>query len=431
VRALIGRRQFLSGIACGIALVFVLRAFVNETVVADWLVSPLLIDDTDGAAEAIVVPGAAAIGDCSTNLTGLHRALRAARLWKQSRGPLVVIAGSAGDGNCPVSIAMARIAQDAGVPLDRVRVETASRSTRENAENLAPLLRAWGIHRIVLVTDRLHMRRAAGVFGNLGFDVERSSVPIFEGHADNVSMLRAGLREFAALAYYRARGWTTAPDRLHAEATVNIPQSVMRSTGPIVILGASYAKDWPLPSISGVPVINKGIAGQQSFELLERFERDVVAEAPRAVVVWGFINDIFRSPEERMDATVERIRTSYMEIVRLSRERGIVPILATEITARPQAGALNTLRGWAGAIRGKAAYQDRINVHVTAVNAWLKEFAAREKLMVLDLQSVLAEPGGRRRVPFAQPDGSHVTGAGYDLLTSYAQPILEAYLSVD
>ena len=419
----------MSGIACGVALVFVLRVLINETPVADWIISPLLVDDSHGQVDAIVVPGAAVIGDCSTNLNGLHRAFRAARLWKDSRAPWVVIAGGTGNGSCPVAVAMARVAEESGVPADRIRIETASRSTRENAEHLAPLLRGWGVSRILLVTDRLHMQRAAGVFTNLGFTVERSAVPIFNGHPDNVSMLRAGLREFAALAYYAVRGWTSPPAAPITEANVRMPDRAPSSTGPLVILGASYAKDWPIDAIGHIPVINRGVAGQQSFELLERFERDVAAASPRAVLIWGFINDIFRAPQGRMDATIERIRTSYTEMIGLARARGITPMLATEVTARPQAGAMNMVAGWIGALRGKQAYQDLINRDVMAVNAWLKELAAKEGLLLLDFQSVLAEPGGRRRAVYAQPDGSHITAAGYDTLTAYVRPILEGTFS--
>lgn len=412
----------------GIALVFALRLFINETPVADWVISPLLVDDIAGDVDAIVVPGAGVVGDCSTNLNGLHRAFRAARLWKDSRGPLVVIAGGTGYPGCPVSMAMSRIAIAAGVPADRIRIETSSRSTRENGELLAPMLQGWGISKILLVTDRLHMRRAAGVFTNLGFTVRRSSVPIYDGHPDNVSMLRAGLREFAALAYYGARGWTAPAAQPLPGTTLRMPDRVFSSTGPVVVLGASYAKDWPLNVIGGVAVVNKGIAGQQTFELLERFEPDVVAAGPRAVLIWGTFNDIVRAPAGQMAATVEKIRASYTEMVRRAREHGIVPILATEVTARPQSGVMNTVAGWVGALRGKDAYQDVINRDIMAVNAWLKEFAAREDLLLLDFQSVLAEPGGRRQRIYAQPDGSHITRAGYDALTSYAGPVLEAFL---
>jgi lysophospholipase L1-like esterase len=329
---------------------------------------------------------------------------------------------------------MASLAQELGVPADRVRVEVTSTSTWENAVVSAPLLRGWGMTRVLLVTDRLHMRRAAAVFARAGLVVEPVSVPIYEGHEDNVSMLLAGLREFAALAVYRARGRLGEPGAVQAAAGQPAFETTMRMisnpTGPIVLLGASYAQGWPLEQVAGVRVINRGEEGQQSFELAERFDRDVVSASPRAVVLWGFINDIFRAPPGgEMDQVLSVIRDSYTRMIAMARQHGIEPVLATEVTARPRAmSVMDTLAGWAGALRGKEAYQDGVNRHVMAVNQWIVSLGAREDLLVLDFQSVLSEPGGRRHRPFAQPDGSHITTAGYRALTTYATPLLEEHL---
>ncbi|MCP9462685.1 MAG: hypothetical protein NNA24_11645, partial [Nitrospira sp.] len=62
----------------------------------------------------------------------------------------------------------------------------------------------------------------------------------------------------------------------------------------LVIIGASYAKGLGQHELAGYQVINKGINGEQSFEMLARFETDVVGLKPNAVLIWGFINDIFR-----------------------------------------------------------------------------------------------------------------------------------------
>jgi hypothetical protein len=135
------------------------------------------------------------------------------------------------------------------------------------------------------VTDRLHMRRAAGAFVQQGFDVERASVPIYEGHPDNLSMLRAGVREMVALEYYRRKGWVAdvrsssradgpRPPAAAAIGTAGTGASIVEemaiqqpavNAGPMVILGASYAKNWTLGNINGVPVVTSGVAGQQSF----------------------------------------------------------------------------------------------------------------------------------------------------------------------
>ena len=424
------QRPFVSGVLSGIVLIFALRLFINETPVADWIVAPLLADDTAGSADAIVVAGAGVTGECIPNHTGTRRVLRAAKLWREQRAPFLVIPGASEPGRCPVAVAMAQMAQEIGVPASHLRVETSSRSTWENAAFLAPALRGWGVRRILLVTDRLHMRRAASAFEAQGFAVERSSVPIYEGHPDNVSMLRAGVREFAAFAYYWIRGWTTvARDGRHrpTQARSAMPEFAGRNSGSVVVLGASYAQGWKLTDVGGIPVINKGIAGQQSFELLERFDRDVAAAQPRAVLIWGFINDIFRAPVGNLPAALARVRSSYEQMVARAKQQGITPILGTEVTARPRAGLMDTFAGWAAALRGKEAYQDVINHDVLATNQWLAQFAEHEGLLLLDFQSVLSEPGGRRRKPFAQADGSHISEAGYDMLTAYSRPILEEY----
>ena len=55
--------------------------------------------------------------------------------------------------------------------VDPVWTETASSSTRENAEFGARLLRQKGIRRIVLVTEAFHMRRAEAAFRKAGLEV--------------------------------------------------------------------------------------------------------------------------------------------------------------------------------------------------------------------------------------------------------------------
>jgi uncharacterized SAM-binding protein YcdF (DUF218 family)/lysophospholipase L1-like esterase len=430
VFARLKRKPFVLGIVAGVALLLALRLAINETPVADWIIAPLLLDDTRQSSQAIVVLGAGVLEGCVPNQNGVRRALLAARLWKEGKAPVLVFTGGSGT-DCPVAKAMALLAREMGVPESAIRQETGSLNTWENGAISAPLLRGWGFERLLLVTDRLHMRRASAVFTRLGFDVRRASVPIGEGHDDNVSMLHAGVREFIALGYYRLRGWigSAEPTTLPAPAPVVAPTQAVVSTGPIVVLGASYAAEWKPEAIAGVPVINRGVAGQQSFEMLARFDTEVIVERPRAVILWGFINDIFRAPSDSIDSSLTRVRESYVEMIARARRHGIEPVLATEVTTRPPGGSvMERVRAVIGTLRGKEAYQDRINRHVLALNQWIVETGARERLLVLDFQSVLSEPGGRRRPAFAQPDGSHITRAGYDVLTSYAAPILEEFL---
>jgi uncharacterized SAM-binding protein YcdF (DUF218 family)/lysophospholipase L1-like esterase len=433
--AFVRRHRFAAGFVCGLAAVYFGRLAINRTNVADYLISPLLMTDTAGKADAIVVLGAGVVGDCVPNQNGVRRVLLSTRLWRQGRAPVIVFTGGSSGPACPVAVAMSQLAGQVGVPESQMLLETGSWNTRQNGERSAPLLKSIGAHRVLLVTDRLHMRRAAGVFATFGFEVERASVPINEGHPDNVSMLSAGMREMAAIAYYRMKGWIdeshpAGVSRSEGESAVSAVQATAKASAkPIVVLGASYAKGWELKSLAGVDVINRGVAGQQTPELLERFERDVVSASPRSVIIWGFINDIFRADANERDAALARVRDNYTRMVALARQRGIEPILATEVTVRPKDSWSETIGSWVGWVMGKEAYQDGINRYVMTANQWLVDLGKQERLLVIDLHAALSEKGGRRRREFTNEDGSHITPAGYAALTAYATPLLEAHLT--
>jgi lysophospholipase L1-like esterase len=289
------------------------------------------------------------------------------------------------------------------------------------------------------------MPRAERCFQRFGYTVLRSSVPVPLGHTDNWSLLTLGLREYAAWSYYWVRGRfgavperalvpTVAPAATASAApapgasTMSAPAPLAHPAGPIVILGASYAKGWA-PRLAGRPVINSGVAGQQSFELLARFDGDVLAHQPRAVIIWGFINDVFRTPRGTIGEGLARARESISAIVARSRAAGIEPILATEVTIRYKAGIAERLAVLAGTILGRPGYHDYVNRHVLDTNAWMREYAAREGIFLLDLQPPLADASGLRKAAFAKEDGSHLPPAAYDALSAYAVPRLEQHLA--
>ena len=59
-------------------------------------------------------------------------------------------------------------------------------------------------------------------------------------------------------------------------------------------------------------------------------------------------------------------------------------------------------------------------MHVRDLNAFVRQLAAREGLMLLDFEKVFAPEGGARKPDYATEDRSHVTAAGYQALTKYA-----------
>lgn len=189
----------------------------------------------------------------------------------------------------------------------------------------------------------------------------------------------------------------------------------------IVLIGASYAQGWNIGSIGGVPVINRGVGGQESHELLARFPHDVLAASPGQVIIWGFINDIFRSDADQVQARLTRSREDIGRMVDMARSARIQAVLVTEITMARRPGLVNVLRGWLGRLRGREAYGERVNRHVMDMNRWIRAYAEEHGVSVLDFEAVLAGPDGWRRQAYATEDGSHVTAAGYEALSDYVR----------
>lgn len=189
----------------------------------------------------------------------------------------------------------------------------------------------------------------------------------------------------------------------------------------LVILGASYAGDWDINELMGCSVLNRGVGGNQSFEMNERFEMDVVAYDPQYVLLWGFINDIFRSDPEKLEQTVSTIKDSYREMVAKARQHGIEPVLATEVTIRGKGGFKNSIMSMLGRVMGKTSYQEFINGYVISTNEWLREFATAENLRLVDFESVLANADGSRKAEYATDDGSHITESAYQALSNQAR----------
>jgi uncharacterized SAM-binding protein YcdF (DUF218 family)/lysophospholipase L1-like esterase len=433
------RWSFRRGFVSGVLLVLLAQFTLDRGPLADWLVSPLLLPDTGGAAEVIVVSGAGVVGACEPNLSAVRRVLKAADLWRRARAPIVLFTGGAPPSlSCAISDVMADLAVTAGIPREHILTEATSHNTYENAMYATPVLRSLGARQVVLVTDRLHMLRASRSMAAFGYRVERASVPVYATHRGNLDMLMGGIREAAALGYYWARGrfqpvstpaavagtpWEAGVVRAANESQTKLPSA----GGPIVLLGASYVRGWNLTEVAGIPVINKGIDGEESFRSVERFKRDVIDQHPGSVLLWGFINDIHRAPRADIDMAVARIKASYSSMIQQGRANGIDVILATEVTITGPDTWTDRMMAVAGRLLGKTSYQGYVNAHVRAMNEWIRATARQEGLLLLDLEPIVAGANGERRREFAQPDGTHLTASAYEALTRYSRPVLERH----
>ena len=117
-------------------------------------------------ADAIVVLGR---GEDQNNI----RAQKTAELWRNQRAPLIIASGRV---DTPLIISLW---QQANPPIEEGAIagEPCSLTTEQNAQFTAALFWPQGIRKIILVTDKPHMRRSQLTFESFGFEVIPHVIP--------------------------------------------------------------------------------------------------------------------------------------------------------------------------------------------------------------------------------------------------------------
>ncbi|GIL38238.1 GDSL-type esterase/lipase family protein [Roseiterribacter gracilis] len=187
-------------------------------------------------------------------------------------------------------------------------------------------------------------------------------------------------------------------DRYRADNRTLLASSDARPR--IVLLGDSILFHWTddkLPAPAKLNLINRGIPGQNTTQMLLRFEDDVVALAPKTVVLMGGTNDLRvyeGEPAAARDDVVARATRNLTAMADIAQAQGIKVILCTV----PPFGSDPKLQRDLGT--------------VLALNDWIRSFAKARTYPVADTFMSLADPAGYLPVELA-PDGLHPNDEGY------------------
>ena len=198
-------------------------------------------------------------------------------------------------------------------------------------------------------------------------------------------------------------------------------------TDVIVLFGHSHVENWKVKSLAGFRAVNRGRGGDHTQDLLNRFERDVLSDHPRAVVIWAFDNDVIDAPNPDKAAATEHAKANLMKLIETATSHEIQPILTTEVTILP-AGFSQQVADTFLWLFGKSSYEERVNSRIVEWNTWVRQQVQRRHLLLLDFQRALADVSNRRRPQYAVPDGIHLTKAAYDVITAQAEATLRANL---
>ncbi len=178
----------------------------------------------DGGTSRFVVDGRVIE---TVNRPSAFRALEAARVYRLLDRPWVIVSGGTdrpARGARPEAALLRDELLRAGIPADRVIVDSGSQDTRESAVNVEKLLRPRQVSAVVLVTSATHIRRAALALSTSGLRVVPSPSAEF-GETDSawlggwwptptaLQVSEDALRDCLATIYYFARGWLSAPSR--------------------------------------------------------------------------------------------------------------------------------------------------------------------------------------------------------------------------
>jgi len=165
----------------------------------------------------------------------------------------------------------------------------------------------------------------------------------------------------------------------------------------IICLGDSLTWGYPygpevswvnlLPGLYDLEAVNRGINGNTTGEMLERFDRQVVQKKPQYVIITGGANDVFW--RESVDAIID----NYQQMV----ERAQLAKIKVVVGLTPPVD------------------DPEMEARLKMVRARLLELAQNKQLPVIDFTPPFYEPDGSVNGDLFL-DGAHPTKHGYQLM---------------
>lgn len=175
----------------------------------------------------------------------------------------------------------------------------------------------------------------------------------------------------------------------------------------VVFMGDSITDNWINldPTMFQNGLVDRGISGQTTQQMLVRFRNDVIALKPQAVHIMAMTNDIAGNTGA---ATMETVLGNIQTMADLARAHGIKVIIASV----PPAAAFPWSPGMTPAPQ------------VAAINKWLADYARANGFTFVDYHKAMAQPDGAMK-PGLSSDGVHPTKEGYAIM----RPLAEAAIA--
>jgi lysophospholipase L1-like esterase len=151
-------------------------------------------------------------------------------------------------------------------------------------------------------------------------------------------------------------------------------------------------------------VLNRGVNGERSDQIRARFERDVIGNTPRLVVIIAGVNDVYQG------RPASHVTSELGAMYERAKQAGIRVVAGTIIpynTATPDQ-----------------------NARMREINEWIRTRAeADPDIEFVDTREAAAAAGNPDRL-FESPDGLHPSAAGYRRMADAVRKVLERVKSL-
>lgn len=146
-------------------------------------------------------------------------------------------------------------------------------------------------------------------------------------------------------------------------------------------------------------ILNRGVRGQRTDQILQRFDYDVTQFSPETVILLAGVNDLHQGRSE------ESVRDGLRRLVEHALGGGLSVILCSLLPCN--------LLGAAAAVQ------------IQRTNAWIRSYASHAGVLFCDTYAAVADPADPARL-MESPDEIHPAVAGYKKMAEALAPVLTA-----
>lgn len=179
----------------------------------------------------------------------------------------------------------------------------------------------------------------------------------------------------------------------------------------IVCIGDSLTRGYKIKSTEvwtrivqekyGFQVLNKGVIGDTSEGMLERFQKDVIEKKPTHVIIMGGINDLIKK------TSVDIIYSNIVAMIQKSEANKITPIIGIQVISEPTMAE----QYWPG-----VDDFTRINKGLMDLRKLIIEFGKNSHIQIVDFYDEVSKHFAMDNKYDLYIDGVHLTAKGNEIM---------------